>query len=280
MGLTDKAEFAHRVGRNGAFNNLGNVVISLCAAALGYLVSQIAIFILLVFVAIACIVCVLAVSGAEIDYARARESNDSESKPVKVSQLLVKRTLIVLSITLGLWQLANSALCPTAAQYVAETHTKLAGLSMAACILAGQLVMIPMAIATGKFAHIWGRKPLLQIAFIVLPIRALLYTLTSNPLAIFAIQLLDGVGAGIIIVITSILAADLAEGTGRYNVTRSITLFSQGLGVALSNLLAGWLVASRGYNFTFITLAIIAVLAFLLCQFAVPETYRKKANES
>jgi len=178
MGLTDKAEFSERVGRNGAFNNFGNVLISLCAAALGYFVSQIAIFLLLVVVAIAGIFCVLAINETEIDYVRARESDDLQSKPIQISQLLSNKTLIVLSITLGLWQLANSALCPTAAQYIAETNSGLAGLSMAACILTGQLVMIPMAIATGKFAHLWGRKPLLQIAFIVLPIRALLYMLT------------------------------------------------------------------------------------------------------
>jgi MFS family permease len=278
MGLVDKEDFSVRVGRNGAFNNLGNVVISLCAAALGYFVSQVAIFLLLLAVALAGIFFVLNINRSEIDHDRARESSsDRQMKPIQISQLLQNKAIIILSLTLGLWQLANSALCPTAAQYIAETNNKLAGLSMAACILTGQLVMIPMAIITGKFAHKWGRKPLLETAFIVLPIRALLYTLTSNPLAIVAIQLLDGVGAGIIIVLTSIMAADLAEGTGRYNVTRSISVFTQGIGVSLSNLLTGWLIANHGYNFTFTTLAIIAVLAFLLCHFAVRETYNKIA---
>jgi MFS family permease len=218
------------------------------------------------------------INEKEIDHTKARQS--SNQQPLQISQLLANKTLLIVSITLGVWQFANSALCPAAAQYIAESHSEYTGVSMPACILAGQLIMIPMAILTGKFAHIWGRKPLLQIAFIVLPIRALLYTLTSNPLAIVAIQLLDGVGAGIIIVLTSIIAADLAEGTGRYNVTRSLLLFTQGIGVASSNLLTGWLIARHGYNYAFTTLAAIAFFAFLLCQFAVRETYKQEAEAS
>ncbi len=275
MGLVSKADFSDRIGRNSAFNNLGNVIVSLCAAALGYYVSQISIFILLAAMAIAGVFFALMINESEIDHARARESNNEQLKPVDFSLLLSDKRIIIFAIAMGIWQLGNSALCPAAAQYIAEINSKYAGLSMPACILAGQLVMIPMAILTGKFSHIWGRKPLLQLAFVVLPIRALLYTFTANPFAIISIQLLDGVGAGIINVLTSIVAADLAAGSGRYNATRSMVLFTQGLGMALSNLLTGWLIASCGYNFAFTTLAIVAMLALLICQFGVSETYNK-----
>lgn len=275
-GLVKTEDFPVRVGRNGAFNNFGNVIVSLCAAALSYFVSQVSIFLLLAAIAIVGIYFILMINESEINHAQARESNN-QSKPIQISQLLSNKTIVIFSISMGMWQLGNAALCPTAAQLITDLNRQYAWLSMPACILTGQLVMIPMAIITGKLAHRWGCKPLLQIAFIVLPIRAMLYTLTSNPLVIVGIQLLDGVGAGITIVLTSIIAADLAQGTGRYNAIRSIALFTQGLGIALSNLLAGWLIAGHGYNFAFTTLAAMAMLAFLLCHFGVPETYKKES---
>jgi hypothetical protein len=51
----------------------------------------------------------------------------------------------------------------------------------------------------------------------VLPIRGLLYTMVRNPYALLAIQILDGIDAGIFGVVSVIVVADLARGTGRFN---------------------------------------------------------------
>ncbi len=66
----------------------------------------------------------------------------------------------------------------------------------------------------GRKAGTWGRKPLLLIAFGVLPVRAVLYTLTANTVALVAIQILDGVGAGIFGVVSVLVIADLTQGYG------------------------------------------------------------------
>ena len=54
-----------------------------------------------------------------------------------------------------------------------------------------------------------GRKTIFLVAFVALPIRGFLFTLTDSPLGVVAIQLLDGVAAGIFGVISIIIAADL-----------------------------------------------------------------------
>jgi hypothetical protein len=64
---------------------------------------------------------------------------------------------------------------------------------------------------TGRKAASWGRKPLLLIAFGVLPIRGVLYTLTHNTNALVAIQVLDGVAAGIFGVVSVLVIADLTS---------------------------------------------------------------------
>ena len=66
---------------------------------------------------------------------------------------------------------------------------------MAICIVGAQTVMIPVALAAGRFAHSWGRKAVFIIGFAALPIRAALYTLTDNPYFLAGVQLMDGIGA-------------------------------------------------------------------------------------
>jgi MFS family permease len=46
-------------------------------------------------------------------------------------------------------------------------------------------------------ADAWGRKPIFLVALAILPIRGALYTLSDDRSWLVAIQLLDGVGAGI-----------------------------------------------------------------------------------
>jgi predicted MFS family arabinose efflux permease len=117
-----------------------------------------------------------------------------------------------------------------------------------------------------------GRKTIFLVAFITLPIRGLLFTLTDTPYGVVAIQLLDGVAAGIFGVISVIIAADLMRGTGRFNLAQGLVALSTGLGAGSSNLSAGFVVQSFGYTVGFITLAIIAATGLAFFALFMPET--------
>ena len=90
---------------------------------------------------------------------------------------------------------------------------------MSACVVTTQLVITLLASWSGRKAGTWGRKQLLLIAFGVLPVRGVLYTLTANTGALVAIQILDGVAAGIFGVVSVLVIADLTRGSGRFNLT-------------------------------------------------------------
>jgi MFS family permease len=134
------------------------------------------------------------------------------------------------------------------------------------------LVMVPVAWLVGAKADSWGRKPLLLAGFIILPLRGVLYVLSDTPSGLVAVQLLDGIGAGAFGVLLPLVVKDLTQGTGRFNVSLGAISTVFGLGAALSNGLAGWVVSVAGYNVAFLTLAAIAALAFVLLWLAVPET--------
>ena len=143
---------------------------------------------------------------------------------------------------------------------------------MSACVVTTQIVVTFLAAWSGIKARKWGRKPLLLIAFGVLPIRGILYTLTSSASSLIAIQVLDGVGAAIFGVVSVLVIADLTRGTGRFNLTLGAVTTAVGIGAALSQSIAGGIVHRFGYHWGFLFLAAVAAIAFSLLWLAMPET--------
>src|SRR6202042_3614241 len=109
-------------------------------------------------------------------------------------------------------------------------------------IIVTQVVIMCSAPAIGRFANLHGRKPLLLLGFGVLPIRALLYTLTHNTESLIAIQILDGVANAIFGVVSILVVADRTEGTGRFNLMQGALATVVGIGAALSTTVGGTLI--------------------------------------
>ena len=143
---------------------------------------------------------------------------------------------------------------------------------MSACIVAAQLVMLPIALLVGYKADIWGRKPLFLAGFAILPIRAALYTLSDNSVWLVGVQVLDGVGAGIFGALTPLVVADIMRGTGRYNLALGAVATAQGIGASVSGLAAGEIVDHFGYASTFLSLGAAAAVAFTVFFLFMPET--------
>jgi predicted MFS family arabinose efflux permease len=116
------------------------------------------------------------------------------------------------------------------------------------------------------------RKTIFLVAFLTLPLRGFLFTLTDSPYGVVAIQLLDGVAAGIFGVISIIIAADIIRGTGRFNLAQGLVALSTSLGAALSNVCSGFIVQWFGYATGFITFAGIALGGLIFFGLLMPET--------
>jgi MFS family permease len=161
---------------------------------------------------------------------------------------------------------------PLVGQKLALADKNLGTSLMSACIVAAQIVMVPMAMLVGAKADAWGRKPLFLAGFAILPIRGVLYTLSDNSAWLVAVQLLDGVGAGVFGAIFPVIVADLMRGTGRFNAAQGAILTAQGVGAALSTTLAGFVVVRAGYSAAFLVLAAVAAAGLLVFWLAMPES--------
>ena len=143
---------------------------------------------------------------------------------------------------------------------------------MSSCIIAAQLIMLPVALAVGRAADRVGHKPILLVGFAVLPVRALLYTASDSAPWLIAVQLLDGVGSGIFGAITPLVIADLMRDTGRYNLAQGAVATVQGVGASLSGLAAGFIVDHFGYSVAFLAFGAAACVAVAALFLAMPET--------
>ena len=278
LGLYARDQLARRMGRNSAFDHAGNVAIALAAGAVGYVFSQRAVFLMVpVFAALAA-VAVLSIPYRAIDQDRSRGLDDGEASaeggkgPSGFSALIRCRPLVVFGLCAMLFHFANAPLLPLVGQKLAVSHPAWATAMMSSCIVAAQLVMLPIALLVGHNADRWGRKPILLIGFGILPIRAVLYTLSNAAPWLIGVQLLDGVGAGVFGAITPLVVADLMRGTGRFNVAQGAVATMQGIGASTSGLVAGVIVDHLGYSAAFLTSGVAAAVALTVLSLAMPET--------
>jgi MFS family permease len=285
LGLYARQHLARRMGRNSAFDHAGNVAIAAAAGGVGYLFSQRAVFLLVPVFALLAAVAMLSIPRLAIDQNRARGLGDGEGQekregqekkdgkgPSGYSVLIRCRPLVVFAVCAMLFHFANAPLLPLVGQKLAQAYPKWATTMMSSCIIAAQLIMLPVALAVGRTADRIGRKPILLVGFAVLPVRAVLYTLSDSAPWLIGVQLLDGVGAGIFGAITPLLIADLMRGTGRYNLAQGAVATAQGLGASLSGLAAGIIVDHLGYSAAFLTFGAAACTALAALFLAMPET--------
>jgi predicted MFS family arabinose efflux permease len=275
--MVGPARFAVRVGRNEAFNHAGNVGAAILAGSLGYFMGREWIFYLVAAMAAASMVSVLFIEAEDIDYrlARAAASDRSETQPAAapIGALLRRQPIVMFAASVTLFHFANAAMLPLAGQMLSQGNAANASLYMSACVIAAQLVMIPVSAVAGTLAEKWGRKPIFLVGFAVLPVRGWLYTMSDDPLFIVAVQLLDGIGAGIFGVLWVTVVADLTKGTGRYNFALGAIAAAQGVGASLSNVTAGYVVGTWGYDAAFLMLSAVALAALTVYYLAMTEPH-------
>lgn len=273
LGIVGHAALPRRIGRNESCNHLGNMLAAIIAGLLGRYVSYEAIFYFSIAQCLLLVAAVLLIREEDIDHdlARGAAQEGQVTDAAGLKSLLSNRNILVFTIAMALFHLANGAMLPLVGQKMGLVDKQNSSLYLSAAIIIAQGVMVFVARFAGNAAE-QGRKKVLFLAFLLLPVRALLFAFIANPYALTAIQLLDGIGAGLFGVISILMIADLSQGTGRFNLLQGVVYSAIGLAAALSSILAGYVVARFGYAVGFGTLAGISVLGALFYFFFVPET--------
>jgi MFS family permease len=278
LGVVGHRTLPGRVSRNEGFNHAGNVTAALLAGTLGQYAGIDWLFYLVCGFALASALTVRFVRPSEIDHELARggavlRTGEGKGRPMPLRELFRRRSLLTFLATIVLFHFGNAAMLPLAGQVIAKDAPGRDVVGLGACMIAAQLVMVAVAACVGRAVRAnVGRKKIFLVALAVLPVRGLLFALTDNPYAVVAIQLLDGISAGIFGVIATVIAADLMRGTGRFNLAQGAASLAVGIGAGLSNLTSGLVVDRFGFSAAFLVLASVAIVAFTVFALFMPET--------
>jgi MFS family permease len=272
LGLVGYAALNKTMGFNQGWNHAGNIAAALTALLLVDWLGIVSVFYAVAVVSLLAAGFVFLIRVDELDEERASgaELSQDGTSPTGFLVLLRDRRVLVLFAATALFHLANAPVMPLVGMYIARlggTNTQ-----VAAVVLVAQTVMIPVALATGWLCDRWGRKWVFGIGFVVLPVRIVLYALTSDPWVLVALQTLDGVGAGIYGVVIVAICADLTHGRGGFNALQGLIATALGVGGVLGPLLAGFVVQHFGFGAAFCTFAGVAALAAVLFLCFMPET--------
>jgi MFS family permease len=282
MGMVGVTLFDRQFGKNQSFNSAGNVACALLIAAMSHYFENRAIFITAAVLTVPTVIAIRAIKSEDIDYDLARggaKEMDGKEVPARapvMQTVLGDRILLVFLVCAFLFHFANAAMLPQLGEMLSHGARATAAPFMSACIIVTQVVITCCAPAIGRYANLHGRKPLLMLGFGVLPVRAVLYTLTHNTGSLIAIQLLDGVANAIFGVVSILVVADRTRATGRFNLVQGGLATAVGIGAALSTTFGGKLIQYFSYRISFLSLGAIAALAFVLLWTAIPETLRER----
>jgi MFS family permease len=283
LGLVGNAALAERLGRNQRFASTGGVLAAGLMGFIAYFLSYRAIFIVAAALVLPLLFALGRIQPSDIHFGRASCIPDHQgpgSPPrARLRSLWKIQGLLVFAGCVFLFQLANASMLPLAGEAFAYGKEAFSSLIFSALIMVPQVIVAIMAPWTGRRANMWGRRPLLLIGFAALPVRALVFAWTTNPMFLIAAQVLDGISGTMLGVLTALIVADLTAGTGRFNIAQGFVGTISGIGASLSTALSGLVAGSLGRAAGFVGIAAVALAAVLLLWLLMPESHPSNRSE-
>src|SRR5712691_5330053 len=270
LGLVGPRAIGERLGRNARFASLGNGVAAAVMGTAGYLLSSRSVFLVTFILAVPTLLALARIREREIDVAQAHGAVPREvpdAKATSVLSLVRQRPLLIFASSVLLLQLANAAMLPLMAGVVTTRSAQWAPVLIAACIIVPQAIVALMSPSVGRKAQQWGRRPILLIGFGALAIRGILFATVQDPYLLVAVQVFDGVTASVFAVMVPLIVADVAFGSGHFNLAQGIVGTATGIGASLSTVLAGYVSDKFGSSVAFTGLAGVAAVGLAMIWF-------------
>lgn len=280
LGLVGRHALATRLGRNARFASAGNGAAAALMGACGHFLSAQAVFFVTAAFAVPALTALFHIRNSEVNPASAHGGVSSERSAGLLPGLAVlfqRRSLWVFMGVIILFQMANTPMLPLAGSELTAKAGSWAVVLVAICIVLPQILVALFSPLAASLAHSIGRRPLLLVALGVLPLRGLLFATFTGPSSIVAVQMLDGVSAAVLGVLIPLVVADIAYGTGHFNLAQGVIGMSVGLAAAISTSAAGYVADRFGEHAAFLSLASTAAFGFLTVALVMPET--KPADE-
>jgi len=284
LALVGRAALGERLGRNARYASLGGALSAGAMGLIGTYLSTASVFWLTAALTLPSIWMLLRINPRELiagpvagaappaGKATAEAPAVEAVHELKWRDLLSNRGILIFAACAALFTMSNAAMLPIASSAVTRRAGDEANLIIAACIVLPQLVVVAISPWVGRLAQERGRRFVLLIGFLMLPIRGFLLAVVEAPVMLILVQALDGISAATLNVMLPLLAADLTKGTNRFNLCLGFFGLAVSIGGTVSTTLGGAVASWSSTSTAMLVLASIGMLCFLLAWAALPET--------
>lgn len=260
LGMVGQSGLPARLGVNEAWSHAGNASTAVMGGIIGYFFGIPGVFFVMVVMGCLAVFSLVRIDPSHIDYAAARglDPSDSTSRERSVRNfrlLFCDKALLSVALTLFFFHLGNAALLPLLGQSAVARFSVNGAAYTAGTVVLAQATMIVVALWGAKVAQRKGYGWLFLLALLALPLRGCIAGLWESPWNIIPVQMLDGVGAGLLGVATPGLVARLLQGSGHVNMGLGLVLTIQGIGASFSNTYGGLFAHHVSYSAAFLALA-------------------------
>jgi MFS family permease len=270
LALAGRFAMAVRLGRNARYSAVGNGVGAALMGACGQYLSERGVFYLTAALTLPALVTLLPLRRFAA-VRSATQSGAAVERRARVLKVLADRRLLIFCGCAMLFTFANAPLLMLISGTLSARGSN-PSLLIGACIVLPQIIVALASPAVGRFADRYGRRLVLIIGFLMLPLRALVFSTTSNSTLVIAVQVLDGIAGAGFGILVPLVVSDVAARSGHFNLSLGAVGFAIGIGSTLSTSAAGWVADHFGMRHAFYFLASVGLAAVLLAAFAMPET--------
>lgn len=269
LGMVGQKGLPARLGVNEAWSHGGNAATAALSGLIGYFFGIIGVFFVMTAMGFLALFSLSRINPSHIDYNAARGLDRNGAEPKKrhlrdVRLLFGDKALLAVALTLFFFHLGNAALLPLLGQSAVARFEVNGAAYTAGTVILAQATMILVALWGSRVAQKKGYGWLFLLALLALPLRGAIAGLWTSPWNILPVQMLDGVGAGLLGVATPGIVARLLQGSGHINMGLGLVLTIQGVGASLSNTYGGLFAHHASYSAAFLALAAAPCLGLAL----------------
>jgi MFS family permease len=273
LALVGRAAFSERIGRNARFASLGGGLAAGVMGAAGSFVSAGSVFWLTAALGVPALMALRMIGHATGSQPEAEaEQKDAPVGLAGLKELFLDWRLLTFAACVVLFFISNAAMLPLAATQITKRHPELADIIIAATILIPQVVVALLSPWVGRSSDRLGRRPIMLLGWMMLPLQGLLYASALTPFLLVLCQLLSGVSAAVFGVTMTLVAADLTRESGRFNLTLGALGVAIAIGASISTTFAGIIADAFGDSTAFLGLALAGLAGALLLWLVMPET--------
>ena len=287
LSVSRQERLGERFGRNIRFAAIGAALGTAVLGTVGSWLSPTAAFLLAAATGVPALLALGGIRGADLATADRRTAHQTapppsirRAPPAPLRALLGDRRLLALLACVALFQLGNASLLPlgnasllplAATEFERQAGSR-ADLVTAAAVIGPQLVAALLSPHVGAAAQLRGRRLILMLGLVAVPLRALAFALTASIPAMLAAQLLDGIDAAVFGTLIPLIVADITHRGGKFNFALGLTGLAGSLGASLSTTASGSIAVHTGLSTAFLALAAAGLGAILVVWSLLPET--------